>query len=289
MTLSLVLSMTFPVLLLDCHRCQTPFKLSADGQTHWQCLGDGAAENQTWCPTATYMDNSTVPDYWQFCYDSECKHKTDMDTDRHCESRDSLEKLVDFYWDRSRMSPRHIAKELKAIGCPFSCHYIDYNIELVYQKSDTTLGPGVLQLTFHLDKDSSWQTIVKDLDYTYDMLASDYGAIFGLLVGLSLIDTVVCFFAALREFFPFKTTKSGMLKAYELTKWLLVTMLIGSLIVSMFSTDFRNLNLYIGQSSGPADDLASFLNPNMDFDKILIKEDFKMKWGSEVSGIRIIY
>ncbi len=187
------------------------------------------------------------------------------------------------------MNPKQIASELKAVGCPFSCQYIDYNIELLYKKIDTSIDPDELQLTFYLDGESSWPTTVKDLDYTYDMLASDYGAIFGLFLGLSLIDTMVYLFAALKAFVfdvAFVTFKSKLKLAYTLIKWLLVTGLIGLLIALMFSTDFKNLGLFVPDQIVATNDVsADFLNPNSNVDKTAENDSLTIKWGSDVSGL----
>ncbi len=183
------------------------------------------------------------------------------------------------------MNPRKIASSLKRFGCHFSCQYIDYSIDLLYKKVDTTIDPDVLQMTFLLDSQSSWQTTVRGLDYTYDMLASDYGAIFGLLVGLSLIDTVTFLFAALKMLVQdlSLSDKQIIRRSYELIKWVLVTGLIGLLIILMFSTDFKALSIFLSEQSAATISVESeFLNPNS-YDES-ISNNLTIKWGPEFSG-----
>ncbi len=182
------------------------------------------------------------------------------------------------------MNPRLLASELKDIGCPFSCHYIDYKIELVYKKIDTQINPDVLQLTFYMDDKSSWQTTVKDLDYTHDMLASDYGAIFGLFLGLSLIDILVNLLGALRSLCL--GGNSRLRRSYDLAKWFLVTGLIGLLIVLMFVTDFQKLDLFLPEdTSAPTDD-SEFLNPNANSHRSMLNKSLTIIWGSDAySGL----
>ncbi len=208
-----------------------------------------------------------------------------------CKSREALENLTDNFFDRSRMNPRKVAAELKGIGCPFSCQYADYGVEIVYKKIDTAIDPDVLQLTFHLDGRSSWQTTVKSLDYSYDMLVSDYGAIFGLLVGLSLIDTITFLLAALKAFLQdlFKRQQIDrnrkLRRCYELTKWLLVTCLIGLLIFLMFSADFRSLDIFLPADTAAAtQDESECLNPTYNSERGVDNKSLSIIWGPEVSG-----
>ncbi len=201
-----------------------------------------------------------------------------------CKTRETLEKLIEVFHDRSRMNPKQIAATLVDIDCPFQCRHIDYIFKLNYKKSDTSLGPDVLQLMFYLDDDSSWQTTVKDLDYTYDMLASDYGAIFGLLLGLSVIDTVVYFFGALKAFLQDAPMTGLGKRAYDLVKWFLITGLIGLLIILMFSTDFSKLVLYEPNQHSETDD-SVFLKTSTTYDLKVQNQSFRIKWGPEASGI----
>ncbi len=156
------------------------------------------------------------------------------------------------------MNPRRIAEALKDIGCPFPCDFIYYTVKLVYKKIDPTLAPDVLQLSFSFRGDSRKETTMKSLDYTYDMLASDYGAIFGLFLGLSLIDMIAYFFEALRSFAQVIVIGEGknwklLLKiSYDLAKWSTINGLVGLLIVLTFSADIQNLISYIKKG------LASF-------------------------------
>ncbi len=199
--------------------------------------------------------------------------------------------MADTFLDRSRMNPREIASRLKDINCPFACQYIDYRIELVYKKRDPTIGPDNLKLTFHLDEESSWQTTLKDLDYTPDMLASDYGAIFGLLVGLSLIDTMVYFLAALKSFVHEIKQESGQLLklSYDLVKWSLIATSVALLIILTFSTDFQNLSIFLPPEESLAHaDESEFLNSDTgNANKVTINNKTQMltiQWGPETNS-----
>ncbi len=200
-----------------------------------------------------------------------------------CKTRKTLEKLTEVYFDRSKMNPKLIASTLVDIDCPFSCRYIDHSIELSYKKTDATLGKDVLQLSFHADDDSSWKTTIKDLDYTYDMLASDYGAIFGLLLGLSVIDTLVYSFEAMKSFWQDVSSTSLARRTYDLVKWFLITGFICLLIVLMFSTDFSNLILFEPKQHSEISESA-FLKTSSTHDGNGQNQSLAIKWGPDVSG-----
>ncbi len=201
--------------------------------------------------------------------------------------------LTDLYLDRTKMNPKAIASELMKIGCPFSCTYIDYNIKLIYKKADTSIDPGVLQLMFYLDGQSSWRTTIKDLDYTHDMLVSDYGSIFGVLVGLSLIDMVVYFFSAVKSLFLgcFKcsdrdVTGHGKRHLYEFAKWLLIAGSIGVLAFLTFSKDFQDLDQTFATRndtniSSKHSTPSGFLNTNKESEE---DQSLDISWGPDLTG-----
>ncbi len=162
--------------------------------------------------------------------------------------------------------------------------------ELVYKKMDTTIDSDVLELTFHLNSEMDWQITEKTLDYSHDMLVSDYGAIFGFLVGLSLIDTVTFLFAALKPFVLLKINcregKKFRTQFYQLTKWILVTGLIWLLIVLMLSADFKFLDIFLTKEESTFDtisDESGFLNTNSRAEKGAA-QNFTIKWGPDDVG-----
>ncbi len=193
-------------------------------------------------------------------------------------------KFSELYLDRSKVNPKQIAETLRSIGCPFTCEYTDFTVTEIHKRSDTNLGSGVLQLNFELNVESIRRNTVKGLDYTLDMLISDFGAIFGILLGLSLIDIIIYCISALKSCVN-DIDKTRGRRVYDMSKWLIITGSVGCLIVLSLSADFSNLLVAfsVSKTSSSAEDFG-FLTRTLreDIDAGLIQ------WGPEAVGRQIL-
>ncbi len=230
----------------DCPKCQLPFNYN--GQTYTSCISIDA--DQPWCPTATYLNGEAVPYSWEFCNDN-CSY---LDQDHHlddniCQSKESLHKYLRLYFDKARTNPRIIAESLKQMSCPFKCRFKEYSAELVYKKHESNLGKRRLRLILEFDGQTDIQNTFRGLLYTTDMFVSDIGSIFGLLLGISLIDVVSYIFGRVTDIFAIKnsldkTKKRGLLiwkHVCFLVIWMCTLCYIVYLISSTVSQDLINL------------------------------------------------
>ncbi len=216
------------------------------------------------------MGNGTpINDLWQFCYTSD----DNCETDSTCSSKESLEKIVEEFFDTSRTNPRNVAEELDKAGCTFFCHYREYKANLLLTKQDSSIQEDHLQLSFELGQDSySMENVHKDLDYSVDMFVSDLGNGFGFLLGLSLLGVIGILMDSVgsvgRSFLQAEnlslTAKSAAQMTYTILKWTLVTSFVTYLSISGIVKDFSNLLSFYGLSSANTGPMTSnaFLKSN---------------------------
>ncbi len=158
--------------------------------THLECINEDAG--QSWCPVTTYLHGEIVKKSWEFCKEN-CSRTvgsfgaTEPDL---CESKDSLHKYLQEFFDKSQTNPRVIAKSLKDIGCPFKCQHKEYVAQLVYKKHDDRIGADRARLIIEIDSETDVQNIYRNLLYTLDMFVSDIGSVCGLILGISLLDLI---------------------------------------------------------------------------------------------------
>ncbi len=102
-----------------------------------------------------------------------------------CKTRQDLEGLVSAMFDTQKSNPKVIAKDLKDMNCPFSCHYTRYYVNSVLKRHDTSISVDRVRLNFELNDiaDEGQDVIVYGVDVTVDMLMSDIGTALGLLLG----------------------------------------------------------------------------------------------------------
>ncbi len=222
----------------DCPRCQLPFKYN--GKTYSNCIDKDAS--QPWCPVATYLDGKAVENSWEFCNEN-CTINDINEPEPEiavCESKEELHKYLQLNYDKSRTNPRTIAKELKLMNCPFDCQYKEYSAELVYKKHEVGLGTERLRLILEFDGQTEIQTTFRSLLYTSDMFVSDIGSIFGLLLGISLIDLISNIFNTVTEMFSARNNDNGrkiLKNVYFLAKWTTTLCYIVYLIATSISQD----------------------------------------------------
>ncbi len=170
--------------------------------------------------------------------------------------------------DKSQMNPEAIAWKLYKAGCPFDCDYRSYSVSTLLERHEQSLDENVVRLVFELNNDD-YSVSGKDLDYSLDMLASDIGTFFGILLGLSMIDLFLylthfsrAFVYDTLEMFKMivvhcckksqrkqaKSPGGKMMLAwfwnlYSSAKWTTVTAIIGYIVVASFSGDFKHLLL----------------------------------------------
>ncbi len=238
--------------VVACSGCQFPFKYN--GKEFTECTDIDA--KQPWCPTAIDKNRTAIKGHWQFCI----PHQTFCEREvKSCSSRETLDFLVKEFFDLRKTNPRVVAKKLFEIGCPFSCHYRDFRVELVFKKHDLAMPSNRLRLTFDLvpEKDSGFERdLEKDLDYTLDMFISDLGNGFGFLLGLSLMTVIRQFFASglavlkASYFSLFSKEKDnvGLQKLYLFTKWTVVGSFVFSITILSISRDFEKKSFLTSQS-----------------------------------------
>ncbi len=241
------------------------------GKQYSNCTDEDAA--QMWCPSAVTKDKTSIERSWRFCNSSleTCEETT-------CKSRETLELLIDNFLDLSKTNPSLIAKELFNVGCPFFCHYRDYEAELMLKKLDDTLQTDHLHLLFELPGESgSKENIKKNLDYSLDMFISDLGNGFGFLLGLSLIGVIGIFIQSVGLFG--RSIVSTSLRnvpfakmVYDILKWTLVAGFVSYLAISSLVRDFSDLlNFQSVSSSDSKPTRSRFLNPDL--------EETDLSWG----------
>ncbi len=197
-----------------------------------------------WCATGTTRNKAAIHNMWQFCHGG-ASTLSGMDNGG-CNSRETLDLLIDEFLDLSKTTPKVIAEELFKIGCPFSCHYQKYSAKLLMKKHDTTMAPDHLRLTFEWSQETSMvENLKKDLDYTLDMFISDVGNGFGFLLGLSLIGIIRIFLSSVRSFVEMvkspKTLSKALIVSYVTLKWAVVGCFITFFTIGSVSLDFEDL------------------------------------------------
>ncbi len=182
--------------------------------------------------------------HWEFCSDIVIGNDNDADTDiaQQCQSREDFEALLTLIHDKWRTNPTDIAKDLSQNGCPLPCEYNDYQADLLYKSYDSNLGPDKLRvkLQFQTTEDDI-ERLTEHLNYALEMLVSDVGNAFGLLLGISLITLVNIFIQSLVAVVGnFRAIKSRRLldhvhALYNLMKWSLLLAVISYFFVSTFT------------------------------------------------------
>ena len=140
------------------------------------------------CPSACKPTEATMSSMMIFIrkrlFNQKPLHSLD-DYQRSCKTRKDLEDLVDAMFDTQRLNPKVIAKALKDMNCPFSCHYTRYFVDSILKRHDTSIGTERVRLNFELNDivDEGQDVVAYGADVTVDMLMSDIGTALGLLLG----------------------------------------------------------------------------------------------------------
>ena len=229
-----------------CPECQFPFVYN--NKSHENCITEDAA--QPWCPVSTYLNGKAVENSWEFC-SADCSNDIQNDpinvqeTELICESKDMLHQYLQLFQDKSRTNPRIIAENLNRMSCPFKCQYKEYLAQLVYKKHDKLLDNDTVHLIIEFDSKTDIQKSFRNLLYTTDMFVSDIGSVFGILLGMSLIDLISFIFRALAAIslaMRRSSKKEGVwLSLYAFLKWTSTLCFIIWIIYSTVSQEFVNL------------------------------------------------
>ena len=171
--------------------------------------------------------------------------------DNACVTVESLHQVVQNLTGPSKKNPKTVAKELKDIGCPFSCNYKSYKVDPVYKTRDISLKDDTLKLSFKILNQDKLEVDTVDVYYSFDMFLSDVGNAFGILLGMSLIELISLFSQTMVDF----KNKASLSISYIFVKWTLTIGFISFAVLSAVFNTFPGLNDAIDQKSNSGERL----------------------------------